>query len=112
MWSSVNVNELYPRWLTAQENGRELTLIDVRTPEEFAQAHVPGAMLMPLASLPARVAEIPENGTVFLICHSGGRSAQACDYLMRQHGRANLVNVEGGTLAWAKAGYPVAQGGC
>jgi len=38
------------------------------------------------------------------------RSAQAADYLACQCGRSNLINIEGGTMAWTKAGYPVDQG--
>ena len=107
---SVNVNELYPRWLVASEKGAPFQLIDVRGADEYAAGHVPGAMLLPLNTLTARVDEIPADGDVYLICRSGGRSAQAADYLERQCGRVNLINVEGGTMAWAAAGYPVEEG--
>jgi len=53
------------------------------------------------------VHEFPEQGDVFLICRSGARSAQAADYLARQCGRSNLINIDGGTMAWMQAGYPV-----
>ncbi|PIP02326.1 MAG: rhodanese-like domain-containing protein [Zetaproteobacteria bacterium CG12_big_fil_rev_8_21_14_0_65_54_13] len=106
MFDSMNVSQLYTRWLVARENGRPLTLIDVRSLEEFQSGHVPGAQLIALNTLMARVSDIPKNEDVFLICHSGGRSAQAADYLARQCGHRNLINIEGGTSAWLQAGYP------
>ncbi len=109
MFKTMNVNELYPRWLVAKEKGETVQLIDVRSPEEYKAGHVPGAKLVPLNTLMARVDEFPEQGDVFLICRSGARSAQAADYLARQCGRSNLINIEGGTMAWIKAGYPIDQ---
>ena len=106
MFDSMNVSQLYTRWLVARENGRPLTLIDVRSLEEFQSGHVPGAQLIALNTLMARVSDIPKNEDVFLICHSGGRSAQAADYLARQCGHRNLINIEGGNSAWLQAGYP------
>jgi len=109
MFKKMNVNELYPRWLVANEKGSPITLIDVRSPEEYQAGHVPGAKLVPLNTLMAQLSAFPEQGDVFLICRSGARSAQAADYLARQCGRTNLINIEGGTMAWMQAGYPVDQ---
>ncbi len=107
MLRSASVDELYPRWLTARENGGELHLFDVRTPEEYRRARIPGARLLPLAGLMGRADEIPKQGEVFIVCHSGARSAQAIMYLARQFGHQNLINVDGGVVAWAQAGYPL-----
>ncbi len=111
MFDSIDVNGLYPRWLTAREKGEECMIIDVRMPEEFASGHVPGARLIALNTLMARVHEIPKQGDVFVICQAGGRSAQAAGYLATQCGHDNLINVAGGTQAWIQAGYPVETGG-
>ncbi|MDQ6982227.1 MAG: rhodanese-like domain-containing protein [Mariprofundus sp.] len=107
MFASMNVNQLYPRWLVAHENGEPFALIDVRTPEEYQAGHVPGAKLIALNTLMAQVNAFPKQGDVFLICRSGARSAQAADYLARQCGHTNLINIEGGTMAWMQAGYPI-----
>jgi len=107
MFESVNVNELYLRWLQAREKGSALNLIDVRSLEEYQSGHVPGAQLIALNTLMSRVSEIPKNGDVYLICRSGARSAQAADYLSRQCGHKNLFNIQGGTMAWLQKGYPV-----
>jgi len=104
---NINVNEFYPRWLVAQEKGEECIVIDVRTPAEYANGHLPSARLVPLNSLPGAAHVIAKDQPVYLICQGGVRSLQALDYLKREHGYANLVNISGGTMAWIKAGYPV-----
>ena len=73
--------------------------IDVRTPEEYKAGHVPGAVLIPLAELEQRLAEIPREPLVLLICRSGNRSGQACMFL-EQMGFTNVSNLTGGMLYW------------
>jgi len=110
--TEVTVDELYPRWLVAHERDEAggFYLVDVRAADEYTHMHVPGARLIPLSALMTRADEIPKTGTVYMICHAGGRSAQACQFLQRQMGYDNLVNIKGGTMAWAQAGYPLEQG--
>lgn len=84
------------------------TVIDVREPDEYVEAHVPGAVLIPLGEVPERVAEVPEGETVYLICRSGARSIRAGDVLAAE-GR-DVVNVAGGTLAWIEAGHATVTG--
>jgi molybdopterin-guanine dinucleotide biosynthesis protein A/rhodanese-related sulfurtransferase len=83
-------------------------ILDVRQPEEYDEAHVPGAQLVPLPELPDRVAEIPAGRTVYVICKSGGRSRKAAEHL-RGIG-VDAVNVAGGTLAWIESGHAVVTG--
>ncbi len=83
-------------------------VVDVRMPDEYAEAHVPGAQLIPLPELPERHGEIPDAATVYVICRSGARSMKACEFLTA-NGRT-AVNVSGGTLAWLEAGHPAATG--
>jgi rhodanese-related sulfurtransferase len=82
-------------------------LIDVRSPEEYAAGHVPGAVLLPLPELQSRLAEITphKDEEVFVICEVGGRSARASALLAAEGFRP--VNVDGGTRAWREAGLPV-----
>lgn len=105
----ISVDEFYPRWLLSGEKGKACTVIDVRTPEEYARGHIPAARLLPLNTLPGTVDAIAQDETVYLICQGGVHSLQAMDYLAREHGRSNLVNINGGTMAWIKAGYPVEE---
>lgn len=111
MVKSLTVNEFYPRWLVAREKGETINMIDVRSPDEYASAHVPDVKLIPLHLIPSRVDEISKTGDVYVICHSGGRSSQAIQFLQREFGYQNLINIEGGTQGWVKAGYPYEQGG-
>lgn len=87
-------------------------VIDVRTPGEFAAAHVPGAQLMPLSELdiPAYLKQ-RGDGTqpLYVICESGGRAQRAIERF-KQAGFFGCVLVEGGTAAWVAAGLPVNRG--
>lgn len=102
----MSIHQLYPRWLTSRESGKEFILIDVRTPEEYAQGHVPGAALKPLDRLAQMTDDLPRQLNLHLICRSGMRSQQAARILASQ-GFTHLVNIDGGTMEWIKAGYPV-----
>lgn len=85
-----------------------VTLIDVREPDEYASGHAPGAVLIPLGSLLAGEATIKAAGPVYIICRSGARSMHACEVVAPLGVRA--INVAGGTLAWAGAGFAVVEG--
>ncbi|PIZ23967.1 MAG: rhodanese-like domain-containing protein [Comamonadaceae bacterium CG_4_10_14_0_8_um_filter_57_29] len=86
-------------------------LIDVRQPDEYAQGHAPGSTLIPLGQLAQRLPELAgyKNKPVALICHSGNRSSKA-QQLLQQAGFTATSNVEGGMVAWQKAGLPVVMG--
>lgn len=83
-------------------------LIDVREPAEFAEARVPGAVLVPLATVPDNVAMFAGDEPVYVICRSGGRSLHACEFLSTRG--IDAVNVAGGTLAWVSSGRPYDSG--
>ena len=83
-------------------------VIDVRQPDEYETAHVPGARLIPLGEVAARVGEVPGDGTVYVICQTGARSARATDVLRRRG--IDAKNVTGGTKAWIESGRIVARG--
>ena len=89
-------------------------LIDVRTPAEYAQLHAEGARLVPLDSLDPCAfmnARGPSSAgrPVFVLCQSGGRAAKAVERF-RQAGFDEVACVEGGTVAWERAGLPVVRG--
>ncbi|CAL9590263.1 MULTISPECIES: rhodanese-like domain-containing protein [Streptomyces] len=83
-------------------------VIDVRDSGEYRTGHVPGARPAPLGLLPLKLAELPKDRPVYVICQSGGRSAQATA-LLRNVGY-DAHSVSGGTAAWIDAGRPVATG--
>jgi rhodanese-related sulfurtransferase len=77
-------------------------LLDVRQPEEFAQGHIQGAVLMPLGSLPDSYQQIPKGVMLVVYCRSGHRSAKAVSFL-RDHGYDKAVSLSGGYTAWSGA---------
>jgi len=83
-------------------------ILDVREPDEVAQARIEGAQHIPLGSLAARLDEVPRDRTVYVICHVGGRSLQAAQYL--EGNGFDAVNVTGGIVGWYRAGLPVVIG--
>ncbi|CAB4323009.1 MAG: rhodanese-like domain-containing protein [Actinobacteria bacterium] len=83
-------------------------LIDVREPDEYAEARVRGAILIPLATIPDSLDDIPKDRTVHVICAAGGRSARAVEFL-RSNG-IDAVNIAGGTMAWVNSGADYASG--
>ena len=88
--------------------GAPAQLLDVRTPGEFAAAHVPGAKLIPLDDLNPGAFQRQrgsEEIPVYVLCQSGGRARKAIEKL-EQGGVHGCVLVEGGTKAWIDAGLP------
>lgn len=83
-------------------------LVDVREADEYAQARVPGAVLVPLSEFTARLGDVPSADTVYVICAKGGRSAQVVEYLTATG--VDAVNVAGGTDAWIASGRRVESG--
>ena len=94
--------------LVLEQSAGPITLIDVREADEFTAASVAGARLVPLGTVPDALDSIPDEGTIYVICHSGARSQRAADYLLA-HGRS-AVSVAGGTSAWVQRGLDYETG--
>ena len=78
-------------------------LLDVREDDEWVAGHIPGATHIPMSGLLDRVAEVPKDGDVVVVCKVGARSAQVAAYL-RQQGWDNVRNLDGGVVEWVRAG--------
>jgi rhodanese-related sulfurtransferase len=78
-------------------------LLDVREPDEWTAGHAPGAHHLPMMEVPARLAEVPTDAEVVVVCRSGGRSGQVTSYLLG-NGWDNVRNLDGGMKSWAAAG--------
>jgi molybdopterin-guanine dinucleotide biosynthesis protein A/rhodanese-related sulfurtransferase len=98
----ISVDELAPLLAAGAR------LVDVREPDEFEEARVPGGVLVPLATVPQRMDAFGGDGPTYLICRSGARSMRACEFLAEQG--LDVVNVAGGTLAWIASGRDVVAG--
>ncbi|WP_344247333.1 rhodanese-like domain-containing protein [Isoptericola hypogeus] len=82
------------------------TLLDVREQDEWDAGHAPGAVHIPLGELSVRYGELDAGAPVFVVCRTGGRSAQATRFLVEGVGY-DAVNLDGGMVAWARRGLPV-----
>jgi rhodanese-related sulfurtransferase len=94
-------------------SGKSVDLIDVRTPVEFREVHVTIARNEPLDQLDPQAINAARNGRsqepLYVICRSGSRGKQACEKFVSK-GIANVINVEGGTMACVEAGIDVVRG--
>ena len=80
-------------------------ILDVRTADEWNQGHIPGSVLIPLDQLADRLAEVPRNRDVVVVCRTGVRSAEGVA-TFQQAGFTRAVSMTGGMTAWQAAGYP------
>jgi rhodanese-related sulfurtransferase len=84
-----------------RDSGEAHLLLDVREDHELEQSAIAGATHIPMQQIPARIAELPADTPVVVMCHHGGRSQAVVNYL-RQAGRSNAINLSGGIDAWAR----------
>jgi rhodanese-related sulfurtransferase len=84
-------------------------LIDVREQDEWDAGHAPQAQHVPASTLLENLGDLPEEGDLYLVCRSGGRSAQASMWL-NQNG-FDAINVVGGMDLWFESGLPLVSDG-
>ena len=78
----------------------------MREPNEYSQIRARGAVLLPLGRLNSRVKDLPRDREILLMCRTGGRSANATQFLAA-NGFENVTNVNGGIVAWQKENLPL-----
>jgi rhodanese-related sulfurtransferase len=110
----MSVSTILPRGLAElRQAGKEIDLIDVRTPAEYRELHAVGARNVPLDQLDPAALMQSRNGCreqpFYVICRSGSHGREACAKFLHA-GFSNVINVDGGTLAWAECGLPVVWG--
>lgn len=91
---------------TAHDAGAPV--VDVRSPQEYAAGHVPGAVNVPLGEVDARSAQFTADPAMHVICESGGRSMKAAELLAAKGIQA--LSVAGGTKGWIESGRPAVSG--
>jgi rhodanese-related sulfurtransferase len=97
------MGEIDPATLSELAGDNGLQIVDVRNPEEWSKGHLPGAVHIPLAALPARLGELDRSAPIVLHCQGGGRSSIATSFLQSQ-GMSSVSNLVGGYEAWAESG--------
>lgn len=101
--SEINVDQA----LAKREAGA--FILDVREQDEWNTVHIPGATLIPLGQLANRLAEVPTDQEVVVVCRSGNRSKSGRDILL-QAGYAQVTSMAGGMNDWASKGFPTTTG--
>jgi rhodanese-related sulfurtransferase len=86
--------------------GPDVALVDVREPAELATVRTERAQLMPMSTFMDHLVELPPD-PIYLLCHSGARSARVAAYL-EQEGH-DAINIEGGIVEWEAVGLPVVR---
>lgn len=102
------MNNILPEEAKKAIDVGKATVIDVRTPSEFAEGHIPGAKNFDIydSSFEDAIRELNPSAMYIVNCQSGGRSSKACAR-MQELGLVGTLNLEGGITAWKKAGLPV-----
>lgn len=83
----------------------QVILLDVREPHEYAHCHVAGSRHIPMGEIPARLAELPRDQHILVMCHHGGRSMRVTQFL-RANDYPLTTNIAGGIDAWAETIEP------
>ena len=83
----------------------EYLLLDVREPHEYTECHVPGSLHIPMGQIPDRVADLPADRHILVLCRSGARSLRVTQFL-RANEHPLASNIAGGILAWAETAGP------
>ena len=108
----IDINALAPsidvQTAYAARSNPTVFMLDVREPDDYDAGHIPGNTLIPMGEIPDRLGEIPTDVPVIVTCRTGNRSGQVVDFL-REQGFTNVHNMDGGIVAWQKAGYEVEE---
>lgn len=97
--AEISPRDFVSRWPN-EDRRRAVVLLDVREPAELELAALAFATHIPMAQVPARIAELDPGATIVVMCHGGARSRQVANYLAAQ-GFPTVFNLAGGIDAWA-----------
>lgn len=94
------MRELSPEQAVALRTQSDVQFLDVREAWEHELCHIEGDLHIPMGQIPGRLADIPRNRPLVVVCHHGMRSYQVAEFLLAQ-GFADVSNLNGGIDAWA-----------
>lgn len=101
--NDISVEEVYE----IISSNQDYIILDVRTPDEFKEGHIEGAILIPVLELDNRLGELPKDKPIITYCKIGIRSRNAANILVK-NGFTQIYNM-GGILDWIDKGYPVIE---
>ncbi len=99
---NISVEEVYK----IVSGNQDYLILDVRTPDEFNEGHIEGAVLIPVSELESRLDELAENKPIVVYCKVGGRSSTAANILV-ENGFTGIYDMTGGIMDWIENGYSV-----
>jgi len=105
-YENASIEHAYQHWQQGDKSAVPFVFLDVRTPEEFAEGHIAGALNIPIQTLRQRLNEVPTDKRVYVHCEAGGRSSKAAKLLVKS-GITNIEHLPDGMAGWRDAGYPV-----
>ena len=103
--NDISMEEVY----VIISSNQDYIILDVRTPDEFKEGYIEGAMLIPVLELDNRLGELPKDKPIIIYCRSGIRSRNAANILV-ENGFTQIYDM-GGILDWIDKGYPVIEEG-
>ncbi|WP_052747841.1 rhodanese-like domain-containing protein [Geoglobus ahangari] len=108
-YKDITVDEAY-RMIEEHAGNSSFVIIDVRTPKEYEEGHIPGAINIDVfgRNFRKKLEELDLNKTYLVYCKTGFKSKIACETMVRM-GFRHVYNMEGGIEAWMKKGYPVVR---
>lgn len=93
----------------AADGNSDAVIVDVRMPDEYAEGHIGGSLLLPLPELSEKLSEIPDKTKkIYVYCRKGVRGASAAGQL-KDLGYTNVHNMTGGIEAWTEKGFPTVK---
>jgi rhodanese-related sulfurtransferase len=104
-YENAPLTHAYKHWKQGEKTAIPFEFVDVRTPEEYKQGHIPGAVNIPVSEIKDRMAELPKNKQLYVYCHSGKRAAKASTILAKAG--FSVENVPESMQGWKAAGYPI-----
>ena len=104
MYRSIPTVNVKTTWEMKERD--DVCLLDVREQWEYEVGHIPDVLHLPMSQIANRLNEIPSDKTLIISCKSGQRSGRVTNWL-KQSGYEEVYNMQGGILAWNRAGYTV-----
>ena len=101
--ATIGISSAEAKKLLAKGN---IFLLDVRTPQEFSQARLSGAVLIPTGEFERRINEVPKNKPILVYCAVGSRSKSVAD-LLTQRGYKEIYHMTDGIVGWYRNGFPI-----
>lgn len=105
-YENASIEHVHQHWSQGEKAAIPFTFLDVRTPGEYAEGHIPGAINIPLQSLAGRLNEVPKDKRLYVYCRSGNRSTKASK-LLAQSGFTQVENFKASMNGWYSANYPI-----